>query len=194
MSKVDKNLFKSLNFVHQYEWTLKCDGTPNMTSCKNKENLIDILTRLNNQYNKKISSKYRTKLNNNPTDVGDCPICMEPITDNMANLKCDHSLCIDCFASHSRVNNTCPLCRDVFASKVKIQEHMLDETLECIAENYLSDYYINSCLDLMNQIDINDADKSLEYRNNQKFRQLKSILMSVCIFFMKTVVDWYKSG
>lgn len=193
MSTVDKELFETLNFKRDYEWKIKGDGTPNMTSSKNKENIIDILTRLNNHFNKDKLSKKIKELDNNNEEIGDCPVCMEPITDNIAKLKCNHNLCIDCFSSHCRLNNTCPMCRGVFATKVKKQEHMVDETLECIVDSYLSDNYVNTCLELMNNIDIIDANKSLEYRNQQKFRQLKTILTSVCIYFMKIVVGWYKS-
>lgn len=193
MSTINKKLFHCLNFKDDYEWKTKNDGTPNMTSFKNKENLINILTRLNNFYNRNKQQNNKENFLNNNRELNDCPICMEPIAEGIATLNCNHSMCIDCFANHSRINNTCPLCRDPFASKVKKQEHMLDETLDCIIDTYLSDHYINNCLELINQIDIIDANKTLEYRNKKKFIQIKEILKSACKYFMKIVVDWYKS-
>lgn len=51
-----------------------------------------------------------------------CSICMEEM-DGKVTLKCDHTMCPGCFAQHSRVNNTCPFCRDEFAPKVKKNRH-----------------------------------------------------------------------
>ena len=50
----------------------------------------------------------------------ECIICNEPL-EGKVELKCGHKMCPECFANHSRVNNTCPFCRDEFAPKVKKQ-------------------------------------------------------------------------
>jgi len=45
----------------------------------------------------------------------ECPICLEPMTKGLVVLKCGHQFCAMCFAQHSRTDNKCGLCRDVFA-------------------------------------------------------------------------------
>jgi hypothetical protein len=45
-------------------------------------------------------------------------------------------MCPECFAEHSRVNNTCPFCRQEFASKVKKREIMTDEQIDVIADQW----------------------------------------------------------
>ena len=49
-------------------------------------------------------------------------------------LGCGHEMCPDCFAQHSRVNNTCPFCREKFAPKPKKQSKMPLDTIHAIAE------------------------------------------------------------
>ena len=45
----------------------------------------------------------------------ECPICFEvPTRQYTVTMKCNHSLCFDCFVIHSRSFNTCPLCREQF--------------------------------------------------------------------------------
>ena len=62
-----------------------------------------------------------------------CSICMEDMRGRVT-LVCGHEMCPDCFAQHSRVNNTCPFCREEFAPKPR------DETSEEI-RNQLRDEF-----------------------------------------------------
>ena len=62
-----------------------------------------------------------------------CSICMEDMCGRVT-LVCGHEMCPDCFAQHSRVNNTCPFCREEFAPKPKIQSKMPLHQLNGIAE------------------------------------------------------------
>ena len=56
--------------------------------------------------------------------------------DGNVTLRCGHEMCPECFAQHSRVNNTCPFCRDEFASKVKVRNKLPIEGIEAIAETW----------------------------------------------------------
>jgi hypothetical protein len=62
-----------------------------------------------------------------------CSICMEDMCGRVS-LMCGHEMCPDCFAQHSRVNNTCPFCRDSFAPKPKIPSKMPAQILENMAD------------------------------------------------------------
>ena len=71
-----------------------------------------------------------------------CSICMEDMCGRVT-LVCGHEMCPDCFAQHSRVNNTCPFCREEFAPKPKKQSkmplHQLDGIAEMWAEQVAAD-------------------------------------------------------
>ena len=64
-----------------------------------------------------------------------CSICMDEMCGKVI-LKCGHEMCPGCFAQHSRVNNTCPFCRDEFAPKPKVQAKMPIEMLDWIADTW----------------------------------------------------------
>ena len=64
-----------------------------------------------------------------------CLICTEEMDGNVT-LRCGHEMCPDCFAQHSRVNNTCPFCRDEFAPKVKTRHKLPEEGIEAIADTW----------------------------------------------------------
>lgn len=64
-----------------------------------------------------------------------CSICMEDMCGKVT-LKCGHEMCPDCFAQHSRVNHTCPFCREEFAPKPKKQVKMPLYQLDSIAERW----------------------------------------------------------
>ena len=62
-----------------------------------------------------------------------CSICMEDMCGRVT-LVCGHEMCPDCFAQHSRVNNTCPFCREEFAPKPKKQTKMPLYQIDAIAQ------------------------------------------------------------
>ena len=181
-SNIDKDLFNNLKFKDEYKWTLKKDGTPNMTISSNRKNLINIVKRLN-FFNNTISH-----------DDNDCPCCMEKIQYGSVTLNCKHRYCIDCFTKMSRLDNKCALCRKEFSEKPKQQEHMFDETRDCILTSYLTDDYVEKCLETISNIDILYSDQTDAYRNRQKLLQLKLILKTVSLYFMNLVINWYKSS
>jgi len=71
-------------------------------------------------------------------EVPICHICMEDMSGKVT-LKCGHEMCPDCFAQHSRINNTCPFCREEFAPKPKKQMKMQLYQLDAIAEMWAED-------------------------------------------------------
>tara|TARA_B110000261_G_scaffold65227_1_gene76517 strand:+ start:2358 stop:2954 length:597 start_codon:yes stop_codon:yes gene_type:complete len=97
-----------------------------------------------NEYAVKISSKKIKQLQRQVRASGaaeetlrdnTCLICTD-VMDGNVTLRCGHEMCPECFAQHSRVNNTCPFCRDEFASKVKVRNKLPIEGIEAIAETW----------------------------------------------------------
>ena len=74
--------------------------------------------------------------------IPSCSICMEDMCGRVT-LVCGHEMCPDCFARHSRVNNTCPFCREEFAPKPKIQSKLPLYTLDYIAESWANSVSVN---------------------------------------------------
>ena len=64
-----------------------------------------------------------------------CPICMEDMCGRVT-LVCGHEMCPECFAQHSRVNNTCSFCRAEFAPKPKKQSKMPLYQIDNIVERW----------------------------------------------------------
>ena len=72
-------------------------------------------------------------------------------------LKCGHEMCPECYAKHSRVNNTCPYCREVFAPEVKkergprrgIQDI---QGAEAILDVFVREYYVHEVKDEMDNV------------------------------------------
>jgi hypothetical protein len=115
-----------------------------------------------------------------------CLICMDDM-DGKVTLRCGHEMCPDCFARHSRVNHTCPFCRDEFAPKVKIINKLPIESLDALANSWsvatrLSGYF-NSQLSINRDhliVSLDAAEDHLEWlvRENGKI-------------LMRDVKRWY---
>tara|TARA_B100000282_G_C31670515_1_gene461958 strand:- start:88 stop:795 length:708 start_codon:yes stop_codon:yes gene_type:complete len=71
----------------------------------------------------------------NDEENNSCPICLEEITNGIVILKCAHKFCPQCYASHARVDNKCPLCRDEFADKPKKNIPMPDLVRNSIVDH-----------------------------------------------------------
>ena len=98
------------------------------------------------------------------TSREDCPICFEPKGMYLVTMKCRHSLCFDCFVTHSRSSSKCPLCRDQFAPVGGSQPEII-ETLEDEVETL--------------QQEVNDAEEwSRELRNMLNLRTEKMELQT----------------
>lgn len=78
-------------------------------------------------------ARERLKTTFQDIDSEPCAICYEPKIFSHATLKCSHSYCLDCFVTHCRSENKCPLCRDEFASIVKKPNVALNEYKDAIA-------------------------------------------------------------
>ena len=77
-----------------------------------------------------------------------CNICMDTIPGNVT-LKCGHEMCPECYAMHSRVNNTCPYCRDVFAPELKKEPRlrMPIQEAETMVDQNVREYYTEDMKD-----------------------------------------------
>ena len=85
---------------------------------KNRENNIIKEDKVNN-YRNEILEMNDKELNEFIEVNHSCIICDESMKDNHCKLKCGHTFCVDCFAKHSRVNHTCPMCRNEYCEPVK---------------------------------------------------------------------------
>ena len=84
------------------------------------------------QRNKQLRS--RVALANSDNEAAQtCSICMEDMCGRVT-LLCGHEMCPECFAQHSRINNTCPFCREEFAPKPKKQTKMSLYQIDAISE------------------------------------------------------------
>ena len=96
--------------------------------------IVELAQRLSTETAKNKQLRSRAALANYDNEATpSCSICMEDMCGRVT-LECGHEMCPDCFAQHSRVNNTCPFCREEFAPKPKKQTKMPLETIHAIAE------------------------------------------------------------
>ena len=105
-------------------------------------------------HERKKTKKLKNKIllnNTNKKRKTVCMICTE-LQDGNVTLKCGHEMCPTCFARHSRVNNTCPYCRDEFAEKVKQPEKMPVQVAESIMCQTVQEYYYNEVHDEIKNI------------------------------------------
>lgn len=114
-----------------------------------------------------------------------CAICMDNMQGKVT-LKCGHELCPECFAQHSRQNNTCPFCRDEFASKVKKRDIMPDTVMDSILERTFApptpvDYFER-------HLQIIESQTS----QLQKITQLTWLVKANCHLLMKNTRRWYE--
>jgi len=93
----------------------------------------------NRREKQKNNRKSKKQNQEKQTEDEECTICMDVMRGEV-KLKCGHKMCPECFAQHSRKNNTCPYCRDVFSPKVegkaRITEQLAEEMLKEIVEEY----------------------------------------------------------
>jgi len=151
----------------------------NMTKAKVKvENILDIEDNLStltqprefhigkapprNRNRKKNRRKNKT---NNEEEKDECSICMDVMRGEV-KLKCGHKMCPECFAQHSRKNNTCPYCRDVFCPKVegkaRISEQLAGEMVREVVDEYFDADEENELNTKLNEL--------LELNTNEKVR------------------------
>ena len=94
------------------------------------------------QRNKQLRSRVALA-NSDQEATPSCSICMEDMCGRVT-LGCGHEMCPDCFAQHSRVNNTCPFCREEFAPKPKKQSKIPLYAIDAIAEAWADTVAVNT--------------------------------------------------
>lgn len=104
---------------HVYESTI-CELTDRLSA----------ETRMNKQLRNRVALA-----NYDNESIPSCSICMEEMCGRVT-LVCGHEMCPDCFAQHSRVNNTCPFCREEFAPKPKKQCKMSLYQIDSIVDSW----------------------------------------------------------
>lgn len=136
------------------------------------------------------SKKQKKKPREEPNDEEVCCICMETMVGNVT-LKCNHEMCPNCFAQHSRVNNTCPLCREEFAPPPKtktristnLSEHMINEV-------------VDTCLDSDEEVELDNKIVELvnnytETKKNDLVATLYAHMTESARIMYEDVEEWY---
>jgi hypothetical protein len=100
-------------------------------------------------------------------DDCECAICMNPMQGKVS-LRCGHEMCPDCFARHSRENNTCPFCREEFSCKPKrLRETMSDSVADAIVEHWSQmvseDYFTHHARKVSNKETLNEKEAHLRW-------------------------------
>ena len=120
----------------------------------------------------------------------ECTICMESMQGRVT-LKCGHVLCPSCFARHSRVNNTCPYCRDVFAPEVEQRARISNNLGERMVSEAVKDYYDDDVEEELSSL----IDKVIEENTDANRTNIKATVYSyldgVCQMLYSDIDDWY---
>ena len=106
--------------------------------------IANLIERLSTETAKNKQLRSRVALANSDQEATPtCSICMEDMCGRVT-LGCGHEMCPDCFAQHSRVNNTCPFCREEFAPKPKKQSKMSLDAIDALAEEWADSVALNT--------------------------------------------------
>lgn len=124
----------------------------------------------------------------------ECSICMEEM-EGEVTLKCGHRMCPSCFACHSRVNNMCPYCRDVFAPERQNKLEISDTLAETMVTETVRDYYHEENMD-------EEINKALDILldNDTPIHRAKlkaSVYANMCCVsrdMLENVEDWYSEN
>ena len=162
------------------------------TICDLKEMLSEEIAR-----NKQLQSSVALG-NYDNEDTPSCSICMDDMCGRVT-LMCGHEMCPECFAQHSRVNNTCPFCREEFAPKPKKQSsmplYMLDDIIETwvdsISPGYVGRHWIGERPTspgnyFTRQRILNHSKRPLEADEH-----LEWLVTANCKILMEKVKNWY---
>lgn len=118
-----------------------------------------------------------------------CHICTEDMCGRVT-LVCGHEMCPDCFAQHSRLNNTCPFCREEFAPKPKKQTKMPLHQLDNIADTWAE------CVATMTPTNQPNYFQSQRMRNRSKTdseadEHIRWLITANGKILMEKVKQWY---
>tara|TARA_B100000925_G_C21975076_1_gene459716 strand:- start:298 stop:981 length:684 start_codon:yes stop_codon:yes gene_type:complete len=87
----------------------------------------------------KTNKKKKIRINRK-TSNEECSICMDEMKGEVI-LKCGHKLCPECFAQHSRKNNTCPFCRDEFSPKIQEKSRLSEQVANIMVKEVVEEYF-----------------------------------------------------
>ena len=124
-----------------------CNGSQGMVKIKNvsevNENISLISPRVFNigvaPSKCKTNKKKKIRINRK-TPKEECSICMDEMKGEV-KLKCGHKLCPECFAQHSRKNNTCPFCRDEFSPKIEEKTRLSEQVANIMVKEVVEEYF-----------------------------------------------------
>ena len=101
-------------------------------------------------------------------------------------------MCPSCFARHSRVNNTCPYCRDMFVPEKTNNLEISDTLGNAMVMETVRDYYHEEKMDEEINTALNDL---LENDTPINRAHLKATVYAnmdgVCREMLETVEEWY---
>lgn len=128
----------------------------------------------------------RTKLdmkNFENSEDNTCSICCDDMN-GCVILKCGHTMCPECFANHSRVNNNCPFCRMSFAKKIETRENIPNEVVNSIIESLFDpettatpdNYFEQLSIIIRNHDTVTQTSAFLEYIVKQNSRIIASMV------------------
>ena len=70
--------------------------------------------------------------------LGECPICLDTMDNNLITTKCNHTFHKECFDLWFNYKNTCPLCRIPYYNKYKC----IDYKFRLKHKIYITEHYI----------------------------------------------------
>ena len=119
-----------------------------------------------------------------------CNICMETVRGNVT-LKCGHEMCPECYAKHSRVNNACPYCRDVFAPEVEkaSSTRIPNEEAETIVDGFVREYFFEDVKEELTTL-LKDTDALSEDQINDIQLSVYCHLYQVSINTYHLIDEW----
>jgi len=131
------------------------------------------------------------KTNNalNDQENNTCPICLEEITNGIVVLKCAHKFCPHCYASHARVDNKCPLCRDEFADKPKKNIPMPD-----LVRNSIVDHLFQNTSQGETQYFKTLATSTKMKSFEDSVRNIQYLTKENCRLTANLVIKWYAAN
>ena len=139
------------------------------------------------QRNKQLRSRVALA-NSDQEATPSCSICMEDMCGRVT-LGCGHEMCPDCFAQHSRVNNTCPFCREEFAPKPKIQSKIPLYAIDAIAEAWADTVALNTPTHnnyFKRQLQVNRSKNDIEAEQH-----IRWLITANGKILMEKVKNWY---
>lgn len=193
--------FKSFLDENKIKYKKKTNGFPDMR-CKE----------INHIHLHQRNKKYIDYLNNHIDKLNDylntytlndsdqCLICYEQLntTKGVVKLKCNHILCVSCFANHMRQNNNCPFCRFEICDKPKKIINMPDDMICELINNSITRnietrdglsmfQYIKKQIN--NIINLKDQDMLIEDYENQKEKFIMNIFREIKESFQDIIFD-----